>query len=123
MRVPVLFAPVPHRVAQRAAAAGAALDVPAAVAACAAADTAAGCDDPVDSGEAVGVPCWPHAARATASVAVTTVASAPRFAILRETPMTAPSTAPVPLQTPHGFHRLTHLHRGVWKDAKDAGGE
>jgi hypothetical protein len=93
MRVPVLFAPVPHCVAHRAAAAaaGAALGVAARVAAGApadaAADAAAGCDDAIGGAEAVGVPCWPHPARATASVAVSTGASAPRFAILRETPM------------------------------------
>src|SRR3954447_1516732 len=89
MRVPVLFAPVPHRVAHRGAAAAtvAALDVTARVAAGAAADTAAGCDDPIDGAEAVGVPCWPHPARATASMAVSTGASTPRFAILREIPM------------------------------------
>jgi hypothetical protein len=98
MRVPVLLAPVPHRVAHgaTAVAAGAALGVPVRVAV----DAGAGCDVALDGDGAeaaadvpcCAVPCWAlpcceHPVRATASVAVSTAGRAPRLMILRGVPI------------------------------------
>src|SRR6478735_9273994 len=100
MRVPVLFAPVPQRVAQRAAAASteALLGVPVP----AAADAAAGCEAGFDGADA-GVPCCPHPDRATARTAVNTAARTPRLTNLRGTAMTDSFDGHRAQQTPHRF--------------------
>jgi hypothetical protein len=101
MRVPVLFAPVPQAVAQRAAAAlavgvaVAATGDPAPAPAGDDADKDDGDEDDADEDDADedDGPCCPHPLSAT--VAVSAAASAPPLTILRGTPMTGSFVRPV----------------------------